>query len=249
MDNEFLLQEKETCQVSIILPTYNEKDNIVSLIETIHDELRNYNHEIIVVDDNSLDGTYQAVVGLNRHCVKAILRSEKPGLANSIRCGLENAKGSILVIMDSDFNHQPKYLPFMINALAHYECVSGSRFIYGGKMHNELRHMLSWIFNIFVRLMTGGLITDNLYGFLAIKRKVIERCNYDDIFWGYGDYCIRLMYCLQKHKVRILQIPVVNGLRTKGEANTKFFKVFCQYFKEVIKLAYRIRIKYYDARN
>jgi len=236
-------------KISVILPTYNERDNILSLIDAIHSVLSDFHHEILVVDDNSSDGTYQAVVDSKYHFVKAILRIQNRGLGNSIRCGLEHTDGRICIIMDSDFNHQPKYLPFMIHALSYYDCVSGSRFLYGGKMDNRMRHILSWIFNIFVRLMTGGLITDNLYGFLAIKRNVIERCKYDDIFWGYGDYCIRLLYYLQENNVHILQFPVVNGRRRRGEGNSEFFQVFWQYFREVLKLAYKVKIKDHVHRN
>ena len=234
---------KLTEKISVILPTYNEKDNILSLIDAVHNELADYDHEILIVDDNSPDETYQVVMERNYPHVRAVLRTENYGLANSIRCGLENAKGAIFIIMDSDFNHQPKYLPFMIQALSYYDCVSASRFLYGGKMDTPLRHFLSWSFNIFIRLMTGGAITDSLYGFLSIKRKIIEQCNYDDIFWGYGDYYIRLMYYLQKHKVEILQFAAVNGKRKLGKGNNRFFKVFWQYFREVIKLTYKVRVK------
>ena len=240
---------KLTEKISVILPTYNEKDNILPLISAIHNELSDYDHEILVIDDNSPDKTYQVIMNCNYPYVRAILRTENRGFANSIRCGLENATGSIFVIMDSDFNHQPKYLPFMIQALSYYDCVSASRFLYGGKMDVAMRHFLSWCFNIFVRLITVGAITDNLYGFLSIKRKIIEQCNYDDIFWGYGDYAIRLMYYLQKHKVEILQFPAVNGKRKAGKGNSRFFKVFWQYFKEVIKLTYKVRVKGNVQRN
>ena len=234
-----------TRKVSVILPTYNEKGNIIALVNAIHNELIDYDHEILVVDDNSPDGTHQVVADCNYPYARAIVRRENPGLANSIRCGLENAEGTIYVIMDSDFNHQPKYIPFMIQSLRYYDCVSASRFLYGGKMDSRIRHILSWIFNIFVRLMTGGKITDSLYGFIVVKRDAIARCNYDDIFWGYGDYCIRLMYYLQKNNTRILQIPAINGKRQAGKGNSGFVRVFWQYFREVLKLSYKVRIKGY----
>ena len=237
--SKMIINEK----ISVILPTYNEKSNILLLIEAIHSELSDYDHEILVVDDNSPDGTYQAVLGLNYPYIKAILRTDNRGLANSIRCGLENTEGAIFVIMDSDFNHQPKYLPFMIQALSHYDCASASRFLYGGKMNNRLRHILSWTFNIFVRLMTGGAITDTLYGFFSIKREVIQQCNYNDIFWGYGDYFIRFLYYLQKNKVRILQFPAINGERKTGVSNRAFLKTFSQYFAATTRLAIKGRIR------
>lgn len=232
-----------TEKISVILPTYNEKDNILPIIESIHWELGNYEHEILVVDDNSPDGTYRLVRERNYPYARAILRTENRGFANSIRCGLESAKGSIFVIMDSDFNHHPRYLPFMIQSLSYYSCVSASRFLYGGKMDSNARHILSWCFNIFVRLMTGGAVTDNLYGFIAIKRNIIEKCDYDKIFWGYGDYYIRLIHYLQKNKIKILQFPAVNRKRKKGQGNRRFLPLFWQYFSETVKFAYRIRIK------
>lgn len=229
--------------VSIILPCYNERENILALVLAIHEVLIEYPHEILVVDDNSPDGTYPAIVEKNYEFVTPILRTEKKGFANSIRCGIEKAKGEILIIMDSDFNHQPKYLPFMINSLNFYDCVSGSRFVYGGSMESRLRHLLSWMFNIYVRIMTGGHITDSLYGFLALKKDVIEKINYDSVFWGYGDYCIRLLYYLQQQQSSILQFPAVNGIRLSGEGNSNFLKVFKQYFIEVLKLFYKIKFK------
>ncbi len=87
--------------------------------------------------------------------------------------------------------------------------------------------------------MTGGSITDSLYGFIAVKKKVIEQCPYDLIFWGYGDYCIRLLYFLQKKRVPVLQVPVVNGSRWAGRGNSALFKTFSQYFTEVMRLTWR----------
>jgi dolichol-phosphate mannosyltransferase len=230
-------------KVSVVLPTFNERGSIVKLVLAIHDALRGYDHEILVVDDNSPDGTYDVVDKSGLSYTRAILRTEDKGFAKSIRCGIENAIGDVIVIMDSDFNHQPKYLPFMIDTLNHYDCVCASRFIYGGSMENRNRHTLSWIFNIFVRLMTGGKITDSLYGFLAVKRDELQKVKYDDVFWGYGDYCIRLLYYMQKNATSVLQFPAVNGKRIAGEGNSRFFRVFRQYFVAVVKLSYKIKFK------
>lgn len=238
-----MLKTDKLLKISVILPTFNERENVFLLIDAIHARLEAYDHEIIVVDDNSPDGTFQEVERKRHTFVKAILRTQNRGLANSIRCGIENAKGDIFIIMDTDFNHQPKYLPFMVQSLSYYDCVSASRFLYGGSMNSRVRHILSWIFNIFVRIVTGGSVTDSLYGFFAIKRKVMEQCNYDDIFWGYGDYCVRLIFYLQRKGVNILQFPAINGKRAKGKGNSKFLSLFWQYFTEVLKLAYKERIK------
>ncbi len=225
--------------ISVVLPCYNEAGNIEKLIDEIHKNLDFIKHEIVVVDDNSPDGTYEIVKNLDYSFVLPILRTEDRGFAKSIRCGLENAKGNVFVVMDSDFNHQPKYLPFMIKSLEFYECVSASRFMYGGAMDSRFRHYASWIFNIFVRIVTRKFVTDSLYGYFAIKKDVIEKINYDDVFWGYGDYCIRLMHYLQDNKTNILQFPAVNGRRLSGEGNSRMIKVFWQYTKETLKLVFK----------
>ena len=228
-------------KISVVLPTYNERANIVPLVQAIGAALEGRDYEILVVDDNSKDGTYQAVEDLQDPRVRGILRTSNRGFAFSIRRGLEEAGGDILVIMDSDFNHQPKYLPFMVDALKYYDCVSGSRFVYGGLMDGKVRHRLSWVFNIFTRLATGGQVTDSLYGFVAIHRDILQACDFDKIFWGYGDYCIRLMHYLQAQGRSILQFPAVNGRRLAGVGNTRLIGVLRQYTAAVLQLAMRER--------
>ena len=228
--------------VSVVLPTYNEKGNVIPLIKEIHKNLEGYQHEIIVADDNSPDGTYEAVKSLNYDFVKPILRTENKGFANSIRCGIEHASGNVITVMDSDFNHQPEYLPFMIDNIQYYDCVTASRFLYGGAMDSRLRHYLSWIFNIFTRILTGGRITDSLYGYFAIKRDTLNTLDFDKVFWGYGDYCIRLFYFLQVNRKNVLQFPAINGKRIDGEGNSRFLNVLFQYTKAVLKLTLKERL-------
>lgn len=234
---------KNTSLISLVLPSYNERDNLIPLIHAIHRDLGDRPHEIIIVDDNSPDGTYKAVLDLELPFVRAILRVKDRGLANSIRCGLEIAKGGAYIVMDSDFNHRPEYLPFMVDALQYYDCVTASRFLYGGRMDSRWRHIFSWLFNIFTRLVTGGYITDNLYGYFAVRKTAMETLSYNRIFWGYGDYFIRLLYYLQKNRVNILQFPAVNGKRLMGKGNSNMVRIFWQYFREVVKLAFRGRLQ------
>lgn len=224
--------------ISIVLPCFNEKGNIIPLIHEINEVLNEQAHEIIVVDDNSPDGTYQAVLDLALPNVNAILRTIDPSFAKSIRAGIEGSKGDIIVIMDSDFNHEPRYLPVLIANCQFYDVVSGSRFVYGGDMGSKFRHISSWLFNIFIRILTRKLITDSLFGFLAIRREVLEQINFDAVFWGYGDYCIRLMYYLQENSCSVLQIPVVLGQRKYGEGNKKLLKTLFKYLKATLHLVF-----------
>lgn len=228
-------------KISIILPTYNERENIVPLIGEIKGVLEGRPKQFLVVDDNSPDGTAQFVQEAfpGDPEVDVIVRRADPGLAKSIREGVENATGDLIVVMDTDFNHEPKHLPFMVHALQWYDCVMGSRYLYGGGMRPFSRLFMSWVFNIFVRATTRGKISDNLYGFFAIRRPVLERCDYDEVFWGYGDYFIRLIYSLQRTGATILQVPVMNGERRSGEANSRFFSVFTQYSIATLRLSWR----------
>ena len=221
---------------SIILPCYNEKKNVIRLALRINEILKADDFEILIVDDNSPDNTYSALRKLDIPNVIPILRTEDKGLANSIRTGLEKAKGESIVIMDSDFNHNPEYIPFLLENLKFYDCVSASRFLYGGMMDSRMRHLLSWVFNVFVRIMTGGQITDNLYGYFAIRKNVIRKCPYDQIFWGFGDYYIRLLFYLQQLRCKILQFPAINETRLYGKGNSAFLKVFLTYLIAVFKL-------------
>lgn len=217
--------------ISVILPTYNEKGNILDLVFEIKVLLEGRSKEIIVVDDNSPDKTADAVREkfAGDPEVVVIVRTADKGMAKSIRTGLENARGSRFVVMGSDFNHLPRYIPFMVDALEHYDGVFGSRFLYGSWMSSFIHHKLSWSFNIFVRALLGGSITDNLYGYYAIRRTVIERCRYDDIFWGFGDYAIRLLYYLEIERASLLQIPMIVGERRAGVGNRAWVKTLIQY--------------------
>jgi hypothetical protein len=79
-------------------------------------------------------------------------------------------------------------------------------------------------------------MTDNLYGYFSIRREILEKLDYDKVFWAYGDYCIRLMFYLQQLKVKVLQFPAVNGQRLAGTGNSHFIKVFFQYMNATIEL-------------
>ena len=126
--------------LSIILPTYNEKNNINILIKKILEILNDVeNKEIIVVDDNSPDGTYlycKKEFEKNNQ-IKLILRQNNRGLANSIGDGIKVSKGKNIIIMDTDLSHDPKLITQIINLNKDYDIVSCSRYCEGGSMGNK----------------------------------------------------------------------------------------------------------------
>jgi len=159
-------------KVSIILPTYNERENITELIDAIHDTVKNcdFDYEMVVVDDNSPDGTADAVrqqFGDDTH-VALHLRTEGRGLATAIRYGIERATGDTIVCMDTDFNHDPAMIPQMVKFLEFYDLVIGSRFVMRGGMEDRFRQFSSGVYNWGIRLLFRTPVHENLSGFFAI---------------------------------------------------------------------------------
>lgn len=228
--------------VSIILPTYNERDNICDLIAAIEQALTPSGllWEVLVVDDSSPDGTAAAV--RERYAlggaVKLHVRTADKGLAKAIRYGLEQAAGRTLVVMDTDFNHDPALIPQMVDLLRYYELVIGSRFVMRGGMEDTARYRMSLLYNVFIRLLFHTQIQDNLSGFFAVRRETLFqlRPKFDRIFYGYGDYFIRLLLLAWRSDWKILEVPVFYILRRHGESKTGFWDVFRDYTLAVVKL-------------
>jgi dolichol-phosphate mannosyltransferase len=226
-------------KVSIILPTYKEKDNIVELIQAILAALPfSWEFEIVVVDDNSPDGTAEAV----RHNfgqdprVRVLVRTEEQGLATAIRYGTEHSTGNILVFMDTDFNHDPAILPQMIKFLEYYDLIIGSRFVMAGGMEDRFRQFSSLIYNYGIRLLFRTPIHDNLSGFFSIYREKLMSMDLDQIYYGYGDYFIRLLMVAHKRGYNMLEIPVFYRLRIHGHSKTQFLSIFVKYTSAIITL-------------
>lgn len=229
--------------VSVILPCYNEANNICLLVRELLSQLSgSFVPEIVVVDDASPDGTAERVRAefSNHPNVKLICRTSNPGLAVSIRCGLENAKGDILVVMDTDFNHNPADVPLMC-AIAEQptvDMVLGSRFLFGGASTNRSRYGLSYIYTLFINFVLRTNISDNLSGFFAIKKDKLNALDFNKIFWGYGDYYFRLLTLTQKLHYSHIQIPIKYGMRMSGQSKTRFMKIFLRYTREVLRISY-----------
>ena len=224
--------------LSIVLPTYNEKDNIIDLINKIKDVIQNHSYEIIVVDDNSPDDTFEVCKKYftNDENIKIILRKANYGLANSIREGIENAKGEYVVIMDTDFTHDPDLIKQMLSINTKYNIISGSRFCKGGSMESTMHSILSRVYNKMIKFILQTKIEDNLGGFFCIERENLNQLPFDKIFYGYGDYYFRLLYFAKQKNFSIVEIPARYTTRTRGKSKSKFFQMAYKYFIEVIKL-------------
>ena len=225
--------------LSIILPTYNEKNNINVLIKNILEILKNLeNKEVIVVDDNSPDGTYlfcKKEFEKNNQ-IKLIFRQNNRGLANSIGEGIKASKGKNIIIMDTDLSHDPKLIPQIINLNKDYDIVSCSRYCEGGSMGNKLHYYCSFSYNLLLKFILKTQIKDNTGGYFCIKRNTLDLLPFEKIFYGYGEYFFRLLYFANKKKKSIIEIPTIYNRRIYGRSKSNFSLLLFKYFFSAIKL-------------
>lgn len=226
-------------KVSIILPTYNEIGNIVNLIYAIKKNVPSeWDHEIVVADDNSPDGTYQKVqeTFYDDPTVVAILRLKDRGLAKSIRAGIEASSGDQIIVMDTDFTHDPVEIPKLLHVGKMYDIVSGSRFCPGGNMHDKFHYHSSFIYNLFMRVFLRTQVQDNLGGYFSMARSQINHLPFDEIFVGYGDYFFRLLHFAQAAKMTIVEIPAVYHSREQGQSKSNVLKMIISYTEAMIEI-------------
>jgi dolichol-phosphate mannosyltransferase len=225
---------------SILLPTYQERDNIVELVQAIeqHLEAQHFNYEVVIVDDNSPDGTADAVRAAfgDDPRVQLHVRMHERGLASAVRYAAEHSHGEVLVFMDTDFNHDPAMIPQLIKFLEYYDVVIGSRFVTRGGMEDGARYAFSFIYNLGLRFLFGTRVWDNLSGFFAISRSRLFELDLDGIFYGYGDYFIRLLMVGWRRGWRMLEIPVFYRLRLHGHSKTQFLNIFGRYTVAILRL-------------
>ena len=227
---------------TIVLPTYNERDNIVPLIEAIQRELdgAGITHQVIVVDDDSPDGTAEMVrerFGDDIR-VRLLVRTEEHGLATAIAHGILRAEGDVVAVMDTDFNHDPALLPQMVEFTAHYDIIIGSRFTMGGGMEETWRYLASFLFNFIVRGILRTQIQDNLCGFFAIRRDKLLKMDIERICTGYGEYFMHLLFVAWKMGYTMLEVPAFYRQRTHGQSKSRFLHMLWSY----TLAAFRIRL-------
>lgn len=210
----------------VIIPTYNEKENIEAIINAIFEQDKEFN--VLVVDDNSPDGTADIVKSMIQKYPEKIFieeRAGKNGLGTAYIHGFKWAleKGYEYIIeMDADFSHNPKDLIRLYNA-CHLEGADlsvGSRYSQGVNVVNwpMKRVLLSYFASKYVRFVTGIPVHDTTAGFVCYKRKVLETIKLNKIrFVGYA-FQIEMKFKAWKHKFTIKEVSVVFTDRTLGES-------------------------------
>ena len=166
-------------KISVIIPTYNERENIEKLIPLVDSYLRGLNYEIIIVDDNSPDGTAAVAEALSaKYPVRVIKRPCKMGLTSAIYDGIRTASGDVVVVMDADLQHPPSLIPKLIKRLEDCELVIASRYVKGGSARglSLKRYIVSIGATLLARLLVAGCrkIRDPVSGYFAARREALS---------------------------------------------------------------------------
>ncbi len=222
--------------VCTVLPTYNECDNIGPLIDGILASAMTP-HMVLVVDDNSPDGTWQVVetvAARHNHVanrkddtikVALIRRTNEKGLTSAIQRGIDEAiytyHAEIITWMDCDLSMPPQAIPKLVHAITEQgaDLAVGSRWIAGGAdvAHGLMARTLSWLINHFAMLLVGAKVHDYTSGFIAGRAPVFQQIRLQG---DYGEYCIDLLGRASHKGYHIQEVPYICVPRTTGDSKT-----------------------------
>lgn len=212
--------------VSIILPTYDEAGNIEKMIALLIQEIP-APMEVIVVDDNSPDKTWEIAERLKQKYsnLKVLRRTDKSGLTSALRDGIKLADGDILVWMDADLSIPPSKVPDLLKKIDEgFDVVIGSRYMVGGgtviiekEDDSLILVILSFVLNLIIQKLLDPSIHDYTSGFIALRKKVLEEI---PLKGDHGEYFIGLTYMAMKNGFKVTEIPYILGSREYGVSKT-----------------------------
>lgn len=225
----------------IVIPTYNEKDNIQPLVKEILNILPEV--KILIVDDNSPDGTGKIADELSKKYenIKVLHREKKEGLGKAYITGFKEVLKmdvDYIIQMDADFSHNPKYIPLFLKEISNCDMVLGSRFLNNKYPANT--SILSILANFYVRILLGLKITDCLGGFKCFRKKVIAGIELDKFISSGFIFQAEFAFRASKKGFLIKEIPIIFYPRKSGLSKKSIttilealFKTFLQYFVKI----------------
>lgn len=227
----------------VVIPTYNERENIGALIEALGRE-----RSILVVDDNSPDGTADVVrktMQLSDHV--AMIQGQKEGLGRAyirgINYTIKNLGADIIVQMDADFSHDPKDIPRLLAEIKNgHDLAIGSRYIKGGAVPPDWaphRKALSWTGNFLVRLFTGiWEVHEFTTSFRAFTSELYQKMNLENFGFADNTFLPAFVIEAQRSGAKIKEVPIVFADRTKGESKIEV----CSYVPTLLKYLLTFRL-------
>ena len=237
-------KKQDKYDVSVSIPTYNEKENIGKLIENIRDEFKRHdiNGQVLIVDDNSPDGTGEIgdKIAKKYKWVKVLHRKGKEGLSSAVLAGFKESDSDIVGVMDADLSHPAERLHVMLNVINNGKAdfVVGSRYIKGGKIvgWGPRRLLMSKGAILISRLFTR--VKDTMTGYFMLKKSCMDGKKLDP-----KGFKILLELIIKADYDKIVEIPIVFINRTEGKskAGTKEILDYLKNVKGYLK--YRSKLK------
>lgn len=217
-----------TARIWLVIPTYNEAENVVPVVRAVATEMATVapgEFRILVVDDNSPDGTGRIAdeLALELPTLEVLHRSDKGGLGRAYIAGFQHALGGgaeLVVEMDADFSHDPRYLPGLIAAADDADLVLGSRYVPGGAVRNWslMRKLISRGGSTYARLVLGIKVRDLTGGFKCIRRAVLEAIDLDTLRADGYVFQIEVTYRAISSGFRVREVPILFADRTTGSS-------------------------------
>ena len=232
-----------TMKKLVIIPTYDEKDNVRPIAAAVHAACADA--DVVFIDDNSPDGTGRILDDMSKEFdfVHVVHRAEKAGLGRAYICGFKwaLARGYDLIFeMDADFSHDPAELPHMVTAAESADLVLGSRYVNGIRITNWplSRLLLSKGAATYVRLITGLPVTDPTGGFKCFRRKVLADIDLDAIVSNGYSFQVELTHHAWMGGFRIREIPITFVDRRAG-----YSKMNSDIFKEALSIVWKLAFR------
>lgn len=234
--------------VSVIIPTYNERQNVVPIVEACLDALQSYDPEVVVVDDDSPDETWKLArqTFANEDRVRVIRRTDEHGLATAVVTGFDAAENDLLAVIDADFQHPAERLPDLADAILNTEATIaiGSRFRPGGGIENwsTRRRIVSRCAAELARLFVpeSKETTDPMSGFFAVDRSVI-----DGVELSPTGYKILLEILSECHVEHVVEVPYTFSDRKQGESKAGVFE-YARFVNHVASCWLRSQVQHTD---
>jgi len=231
-------------RIGILLPTYNECDNIQDIVNAIF--LHVPEAHVVVVDDNSPDGTHELVRSMQSTypTLELLLREKKEGLGKAYIDGFKyfTKKGSVdaVLMMDADFSHDPASIPGLAETAKNYDVVVGSRYVAGGGTEGweTWRLLLSKFGNFYARSVVKMPVRDCTGGFNLIRTEFLKKIDFELMDMSGYAFQIELKYLLAKAGARFTEVPILFKNRVNGES-----KITNHIIREGIIAPWKIRKK------
>jgi dolichol-phosphate mannosyltransferase len=230
-------------KILVIIPTYNELENLPRLLPEVLS--KNEGIDVLIVDDNSPDGTSAFVENemKNNNRIHLIRRPSKQGLGTAYIAGFKYALQNnfqLVFEMDADFSHDPKEIPRFLDETKNSDVILGSRYINGVNVINwPLRRLLLSSFaNLYTRVITGLPVHDSTGGYKCFRREVLEAIDLDRVTSNGYAFQIEMTFKAWKKGFKVKEIPIIFVDRVKGKS-----KMSRKIVREAVTMVWKLRIK------